>query len=126
MMEASISTCVNGKSKRLSVASILLNSLRVLQTRTELLSSSAMTRMLPKVAATGAWAAVLLAFGLLRDVTVLDDKPRLPLELTKTLLERVLEVLPNTLDVVDWPTAPAVPPVAEVRPGATPLLPPEA
>ena len=39
MMEASISTCVNGKSKRLSVVSILLNSLRVLQTRTELLSS---------------------------------------------------------------------------------------
>ena len=122
MMEASISTCVNGKSKRLSVVSILLNSLRVLQTRTELLSSSAMTRMLPKVAATGAWVVVLLALALLRDVPVLDDKPRPPLELPKTLLVRVLEVLPKTLEVADWPKAPAVPPVAEIRPGATPLL----
>lgn len=38
---------------------------------------------------------VLLALALLRDVPVLDDKPRPPLELPRQLLVRVLEVLPK-------------------------------
>ena len=56
--------------------------------------------MPPKVAATGAWVVVLLALALLRDVPVLDDKPRPPLELPKTTAGAVnAETQPITISI---------------------------
>ena len=117
MMLASIKTWVKGKSSRLRVASILLNSDFVDHTNTELLSSSAMTRMDPKLAATA------------------PCPPCCPVVRVDVLLERPFELtpLPNSDTLLltlkappeipeEAPACPNELPVEVPKPGATPLL----
>ena len=65
--------------------------------------------------------AVLETLPLLREIPVFEVVPK-PLEVPNALVVRALEVLENGLLLFVCPKAPVVPPVAEVKPGATPVL----